>query len=362
MALAPAPQHAPHTPVGRIVGISVMLAALVSLVVLAFSWPAVTAEPRDVPVAVAGPEQAVAALTTQLAERSGDLLDLRPVADRDAAVTAIRERDAVGAIVLGGSPASPEPELLTASAAGASGAVVKQLAEPLQTALTMQAQAASAATGQQIAAPTLTVTDVVPFAETDANGTGMNAAFFPMLLGGMIGGIVISFLVVGAFRRVLGVTLYAVVGGLALTGILQGWFGSLQGDYLLNAAAFALSLAAIAAPIVGFVALVGRAGIAVGPVVMMLFANPISGAALPASYLPGAWGAVGQWFPPGASATLVRDLSYFPDADASAAWLVLAAWTVGGLLLAVAGHFRTAGGAEPDRQAALEDAPALIPA
>ncbi|ALJ18690.1 hypothetical protein [Microbacterium sp. No. 7] len=347
MAPAPASRHTPHTPLGRVAGIAVLLAALVSVVVLAFSWPAITAEPRDIPVAIAGPEQAVTALSAQLGERSDDLFGLQPVADRDAAVDAIRTRDAVGAIVLGESP-----ELLTASAAGASAAVVRQLAEPLQGALAAQAQAASAASGQPVAPPTLVVTDVVPFAENDANGLGMNAAFFPLLLGGMIGGIAISLLVVGSFRRVLGVVVYAVVGGVALTGILQGWFGALQGDYWLNTAAFTLALAAIAAPIVGFVALIGRAGIAVGPVVMMLFANPISGAALPASYLPGSWGAIGQWFPPGASATLVRNLSYFPDADASGPWLVLAAWAVGGLLLAVIGHFRTAGGAEPDAEAA----------
>jgi hypothetical protein len=54
---------------------------------------------------------------------------------------------------------------------------------------------------------------------------------------------------------------------------------------------------------------------------------------------------VGQWFPPGASATLVRDLAYFPAADTTFPWLVLAGWAVGGFLLAVLGHFRQAGGA-----------------
>ncbi|MGB4778599.1 MAG: hypothetical protein WBP48_09575, partial [Microbacterium sp.] len=108
-ASAPEHAHTPHTPVPKVVGVSLLLVAIVAIVVIAFSWPAVTAEPRDIPVAVTGPEQAVTALTTQLTDHSGDLLDLRTVADRDAAITAIRERDVVGAIVLG-----PEPELLTA--------------------------------------------------------------------------------------------------------------------------------------------------------------------------------------------------------------------------------------------------------
>jgi hypothetical protein len=63
---------------------------------------------------------------------------------------------------------------------------------------------------------------------------------------------------------------------------------------------------------------------------------------MPPEFLPTPWGAVGQWFPPGAGATLLRDLSYFPAADLAFCWLVLAAWAVGGLLLAALGHFRGA--------------------
>jgi hypothetical protein len=151
------------------------------------------------------------------------------------------------------------------------------------------------------------------------------------------------------------VVVYSVVGGLALTAILQFWFGSLQGDYWLNSAGIALALAAIAAPITGFVALIGRAGIALGPVVMLLFANPISAAAIPKEFIPEPWGDVGQWFPPGAAATLMRELSYFPAADTTFQWLVLAAWAVGGIVLSLIGHFRTAGGAEPDAEAAVAD-------
>ncbi|MWB98782.1 hypothetical protein [Agromyces seonyuensis] len=349
---AAAPHRTPHNPVGRVVGLAVGLAALVAIVVLAFSWPAVTAEPKDVPVALVGPEAAVSALQSGLEEQTGDLLDFTVLDDRDAAVDAIEQRDVVGAIVVG-----QEPELLTATASGSVGAVVKGLATPLQAALTAQSQAAAAAAGVEATAVTLTVTDVVPYADSDPNGLGFSAASFPILLGGMLGGILLSIAVVGSMRRVTGLVVYAAVGGIVLTSIMQSWLGVIQGDYWLNAAAFGLSLAAIGAPIIGAVALLGRAGIAVGPVVMMLFANPISGAGVPASYLPGGWGAVGQWFPPGASATLLRDLSYFPEADTTFPWLVLGAWALGGVLLAVIGKFRTAGGAEPDREAALEDAP-----
>jgi hypothetical protein len=185
----------------------------------------------------------------------------------------------------------------------------------------------------------------VPLASTDERGTILAASSFPLVLGGMIGGIALSVMVVGVWRRVTAVIVYSVVGGLALAGMLQGLFGALQGDYLLNAAAISLALLSIGGVIVGFVSLFGRAGIAVGPVVYLLIANPISSAAQPPQLLAEPWGAVGQWFPPGAAATLLRDLSYFPKADTSFPWLVLGAWALGGLLVAVLGHFRNSGAA-----------------
>ncbi|WP_448005706.1 hypothetical protein [Agromyces bauzanensis] len=341
-----------HTPIGRVLGISLALAAVLAVIVLAFSWPAVTAEPRDLPIAVAGPAEAVSAAEAAVDEESPGAIAFREVDDRDAAVEAIEARDVYGAIVLG-----QEPEVLTSSA---SSLVVTQLlngvAAQLEEGVNAQAAAAAAAAGAPGAPPHIEVpvTDVVPLADTDPRGTGLTAALFPLVLGGMIGGIAISVAVIGAMRRVTAVFVYAAVGGLALAGILQGWFGSLQGDYWLNSAGIALALTAIAAPITGFVALMGRAGIAVGPVVMLLFANPISAAAIPKEFIPAPWGEVGQWFPPGAAASLMRELSYFPAADSTFEWLVLAAWAVGGILLSIVGHFRTAGGAEPDAEAAAE--------
>ena len=47
----------------------------------------------------------------------------------------------------------------------------------------------------------------------------------------------------------------------------------------------------------------------------ILFAVPLASAATPVEFLLEPWGAVGQWFPPGAGATLLRELSYFPAAD-----------------------------------------------
>ncbi|WP_350349242.1 hypothetical protein ABIQ69_04790 [Agromyces sp. G08B096] len=330
--------------------LGLVLAAIVSVLVLAFAWPSVTAEPRDLPVAISGTPEAVDLARQAVDDAQPGAIAFDEVDDREAAVAAIQARDVYGAVLLG-----PEAEVLTSSAASLPvSQLLSGVADRLEEGVNAQAAAAAAAAGSPVAPPHIEVevTDVVPLAESDPRGTGLTAAMFPLVLGGMLGGIAVSLAVIGALRRLLAVAIYAAVGGLALAAILGPWFGGLQGEYWLNSAAIALALAAVAAPITGFVALIGRAGIAVGPVVMLLFANPISAAAMPKEFLPAPWGEVGQWFPPGAAATLLRDLSYFPAADQAFPWLVLACWAVGGALLSVVGHFRTAGGAEADAEAA----------
>lgn len=328
------PERPAPTSRGRSVLLGIALAALVTVVVLAFSWPSVASEPRSLPIAVVGPEQAVSQLAGAI-EQQGGALELESVEDRDAAVTAIERREVYGAIVLG-----PAPEVLTASAASpAVSQLLSGVAVQLQSQLAAQQAAQSEQAGAAGAAipaaqaPEVTVTDVVPLLDTDPRGSGIVAAAFPLVLGGMIGGIAISLGAHGARRRVLALVVYAIAAGLAVAGIMQGWFQVIAGDYLLNASAFALSLLAIGAGIVGAATLIGRAGVAVGPIVFLLFANPIASAAAPKEFLPGSWGEIGQWFPPGAGATLVRDLSYFPEAPTAFPWLVLAVWAGGGLLL-----------------------------
>lgn len=338
----------PHSPWARVLGVGVALAAVVALIVLAFSWPNITSEPKNLPLVIVGPDAQVAPLEDALNQRTGGLFDVTVLDDRDAAVAAIERRDAYGAIVLGA-----EPEVLTASAG--SPVVAQQLAA-FATALQGQLQdsvAAQVPAGVTPPTVTVTVTDVVPLATSDPRGTGLVSAAFPVVLGGMLGGILISVALVGAVRRLVALAVYVVVAGLTIAAIMQGWFGVLQGAYLLNAAVLAAGLLAIGATIVGFAALVGRPGVAIGPVLFLLFANPIASAAQPVEFLPEPWGAVGQWFPPGAGATLLRDASYFPAADTTFPWLVLAGWAALGILLALLGHFRSIGGATRE---AIDDA------
>ena len=108
-----------HTPIGRVVGIAFALVAVVAVIVLAFSWPAVLAEPHDLPVAISGPAEAVTAAEAAADDQAQGAIAFAEVDDRDQAIEAIETREAYGAVVLG-----REPEVLTSSAASS---VVAQL-------------------------------------------------------------------------------------------------------------------------------------------------------------------------------------------------------------------------------------------
>ncbi|CAN5564687.1 hypothetical protein BH09ACT4_BH09ACT4_20840 [soil metagenome] len=213
----------------------------------------------------------------------------------------------------------------------------------------MHQAAVARAAAAGIAPPTITVTvtDVVPLASTDERGVGLASAVLPLVIGGLLGGVLISIGLVGRSRRLVALAVYAVIAGFALAAILQGWLGVLQGAYLLNVTAICLALFAIGATMVGLASLLGRPGLALGVATLILFAVPLASAATPLEFLPTPWGAVGQWFPPGAGATLLRDLSYFPAADAVFSWLVLVGWAVAGVLLALAGRALDRGPASP---------------
>lgn len=350
---------------------------IVAVVVMAFVWPAATSQPQNLPVGISGPADAVSAVEDKLAEQDPAPFDLHEVTSRDEAVSQIESRELYGAILLG-----DEPEVLLATAAspvaaqalrGVATQLQSQIDAAAKTALTDQLTAIVGAlkSGQMPSLPggaagapeipTVTVTDVVPLADGDTTGAGLAASVFPMVLGGMLGGILLTLLVQGVVRRLLGLVVFGIAAGALIALVMQTWFGVLTGDWLLNAAVLGLGVTATSALIIGLAAVMGPPGIAVGAVITMFIANPIAGAAMPPQFLPEPWGAVGQFFVPGASASLLRSVMYFPDASTWAQWTILGAWLAGGVVLALVGHRRSrAEIAPPARQLEPEAEPALV--
>jgi hypothetical protein len=297
--------------------IAVVVVALQALLVPLFAGPASNLAPRDLPIAVAGPPPAAQALADRLASDHPGAFDVRVVGDGTTADDAIRDREVYGAIVLAPAGASVH----VASAAGPA----------VATLLTQSA----AALGSGTPAP---VRDIVPTDADDPRGAGFGAAFLPLAMTGLLAGVLLFLLVRGRAARVTALVTYAVLAGLAGAAVQQFWLGVLPGDYLANAGVMALVALAIAAAVTGLGAVLDRAGIALGAVLIFLVGNALSGVSSAPELLPQPWGEVGQWLPIGAGGTLLRSVAYFDGNGGATAALVLATYAVLGLGLAALGR------------------------
>lgn len=330
MATSVSPNVRTRWGLGALLGLGGSL--VVSLIVLAFLWPVATASPRDLPLTVVGSAEQASLVAEALNTQSDGLFAFSEATDRSEAVNAIERRESYGAIVLG-----QQPEVLVSSAANP--AIAQQLAGIGAKLQQMLAQQITAAGGDpaQLQVP---VTDVVQLSAADPNGAGLAVASFPLTLGGIIGGMLVSFLVVGSWRKLTALTAYAVGAGLFVAVILQPWFGVLQGSFGLNALAIGLAMFATGSLIVGLHSLLGRPGAVLGAILTLLIGNPISAASMPHQFIAGAWGDIGQGFVPGAASTLIRSISYFPEAPMAAQWLTLASWSAAGVVLLTLGRLR----------------------
>ncbi|GAB2605641.1 hypothetical protein GCM10027168_43200 [Streptomyces capparidis] len=330
MSATPPASH--RSPTSRHVLLVVALVpAVVVFALWAFAWPAARLAPRDLPVGVAGPAPAAAALERPLAAR-GDAFDIHRYGDEAAAREAIEEREVYGALV-----ATPRGvKLLTASAAS-----------PAVAELLTGTAAAQAPPGH---APV--VEDVVPAPEADPRGSGLSAGVLPLSLAGVAAGALP--LALGLGRRA---TVAALAGAAALTGpaaaaIAGSWLGVVEGDRWANAGVYALAVFCVGAVVAGCAALLGPRGLGVGPAVVVLCGNPWAGVGSAPHLLPEPVGAIGQWLPPGASGTMLRGVAWFDGHGIGTAALALTLWTALGLA-AVALSRRTG---PPARTAAVPPA------
>jgi hypothetical protein len=309
---------APRRP--PLLAVITLLTGLLTVLLIAFAWPASRSEPRDVPLAVAGPAPAVAQVEAGLEQAMPGGFDVTAVPDRAAAVQRIQDRDAYGAIVLD----EAQPEMLTASAGAPA---VAQILTQMSARLSPQNPPK--------------VTDIVPLPKDDPRGAGLAAGALPLVLGGIIAAGALTQLVRSGVRRMLGAVTFAITGGLALAAVLQYWLGSLEGSYLGNAGVIAMSIAAISLTLLGLEWLLGTAGLALGGAVMMLLGNPLSGMTSAPEMLPTGWGGLGRLLPPGAAGTALRSVSFFDGAGATRPLVVLTCWLLAGVMLCSLGAMRS---------------------
>ncbi|WP_215451288.1 ABC transporter permease [Streptomyces sp. ATCC 21386] len=295
----------------RMVAIVVLVPLVAALALWAFAWPGARTAPRDLPLGVAGPAAAVTQVEQQLEQRDG-AFEIHRYADEAAARDAIEGRDVYGAVVV--SPAGPK--LLTASAAS------PMVAQLLQQAVTEQA----AQEGARV-----TTTDVVAGPANDPRGAVFGSSVLPLALAGTASGAMVTLL---GLRR--GRAAAALIGAAALVGavaatLADSWLGVLGGHWWAEAGALGLATLAVGATVAGLAALLGRAGLGLGALLIVFLGNPFAGASSAPQMLPEPAGALGQLLPPGAGASLLRSVSFFDGAGALAPALVLTAWAVLGL-------------------------------
>lgn len=294
----------------RAAAVGAGMALVGCIMAMAFLLPLTHQEPKDIDLGIAGPEQATTALEGRFAEQNPDLFNVTHYDDRDSAVTAIEERDVSGAVVVG----ADGTEFLVASAGAAQ---VSQL-------LTQMADGMAAQPDAQV-----TVTDVV---EGGKNAAAINMSIIAALIPGLAGSMVGFMAVKKAYHRFATLLGAGITSGLLAALILGPVFNVLEGAYWADALALGMGTMAIGGIITGLGALFGGAGLGVGALLILLFANPWSGNMAPTEFLPSPWGTWGSWLPNGTLIDLLRVLSYFPEASTVGHWWRLIGWIAFGFV------------------------------
>jgi len=137
------------------------------------------------------------------------------------------------------------------------------------------------------------------------------------------------------WTRFVAAVVIAAGAAITIAALLRYVFGSIDHNMWGVAAGLTLGLLAAGLSMLGLGSLFGRAGLAIGALLALLLGNPLSGLNSAPEMLPSGWGALGQWLPQGATATLLRSTAFFAGEGAITAIAVLACWAVAGTALIV---------------------------
>ncbi|MFF5075431.1 hypothetical protein ACFY36_00125 [Actinoplanes sp. NPDC000266] len=299
-----------------VVALGVAIVSLLGSALLSISH---APTPHHIPLGYVGADSTRAALESQ----AGDALDVKTYGSRADALAGIGRLDVYGALVISGTGV----ELLKSTAA--SPQVASVLTGLVTTAF---AQAGTPA-----------VTEVSPLPADDSGGGSIGVMLQVIILGGTIGALGLGQLV-PRYRAnvargelpVLFLILYGLCLGAGVAGLARAFGVGTHIHFMELTASLALINLAVTASISAIVSIIGAAGAGVGAVLYFLLGAPISGAATAGPLMPAFWHGFGQALPPGAGATLLRRVLYFPDAPLGTPILTLALYAgVGAVVLGV---------------------------
>jgi hypothetical protein len=365
---------------------AVALPIVITLAVMAFAWPAGRIAPRDVPVGIVGTGPATQNAVEGLARAKPGAFDFHLYPDQQAARSAIENRDVYGAFAISGDSVT----VLKASAAGPSVAqllteVGQQLADKAtqQIARQQAAQQKAAAAHSSAKAPKAKAhkqaaaqqeaagadspvkilakaVDVVPVATEDPRGVVFSSSVFPLTICGIMIGAFVTMArgLARPHHRVLTLLTACAVAALGIYLVAQGFLGALPHNQLATWAVLSLDLLSISATAAGVIRLLGPAGLGLSAALMVFVGNAFSGATSAPEMLPKGVEDIGQWLPPGAGASLLRETAYFDGNNGGGHLAVLILWSVIGLTAVMFGHWvmRESRGARDAKTDAKTDA------
>jgi len=286
----------------------------IALMLFAFLAPTLASGPNNLPISVSAPAPVTEQLTNSLTQRSPDAFDITTATSREDVEDAILEREAVGGIVV-------DAEGATAYTADGNGTPYAQVLTPVAGALE--------ATGQQV-----DTVDLAPTTADDPTAAGIATLALPLAFGGLLSGAAITFLLKRRPTMQLATSLsVSILGGFVAAAILHFGYGTLAGNFWLEATAIATGIAALSLFTVGAGSLLGAAGIGLTAALTIFIANPLSGLATGPWWLPAGWATFGQWLPIGATGNLVRSIAFFDGAGTHGSWWILLGWILVGLAL-----------------------------
>lgn len=308
-----------------LLGISFLVALVVTLLLSIFAWPAAHTMPNRLPIGLVagGP---LGTRLPELLERSRPgAFAIKAYAGEAAARRAIREREVYGALLVDPRRAG-EFKVLTASAG--SPAVAQLLS-------TIGTQVGTLLSAAGFGAPTLE--DVVLATAQDPRQATLLGSALPLVISGVLSGALLTRSVRRPGERLLGLLLVALLTGFAITAVMQLGFGTLVGPLWMNGLVSSLAVLAIASLVTGLGTALGTPGLGLASLTLMLVANPFSALGSAPEMLPGLWGSVGQLLPIGAFGSLMRSVAFFGGYGAAGPLWVLIGWAVFGLLLVLVG-------------------------
>ncbi|CAK1250006.1 Uncharacterized membrane protein YhgE [Fructobacillus fructosus] len=333
-----------------ILTLAVGLTVVLGIMMTTFSLPAVNSGVNNVPVGVVTTDKAVYDKFATPLEKKG--FDVKQYKSVSSMKDAVNNRKVYGAFEVSNTGD------MTLYKATAASTAVSQTLETMGNAVVaqqktaakaqiaqMQAQATDAtmlkaldAKVQAIDAKTLKVVELKAFPKADPKGTGLAAGALPIALGGWIGAVAIANTVKGKKQKFWAAIAFAFVGGLGLVGVIQFVVGTFNGNYFLTSLGAMLGIAATGFFVLGLLEVMGNAGLGIAAVLLILLGNPLSGLSSAPEMLPKGWGFFGQLLPPGATGSLLRNLTFFDGHAIGMSAGVLSAYVIVGLILFFLGH------------------------